>query len=353
MLHDLLSRHRDDIVARCERYYRERNPERTREELLDTLPAFIDKIIEVERRVAGLSDGSHGAERPDDAGAHGERRFKSGFRIRDVVMDYGTISRVVGEIAEEQGIELDPPSYRMLNACLDAAIAQAITHFYDLSVERSEHEVAEWLGSLAHELRNAVSSALLAFDTIRTDQLASATNGKSARVLERSLNRLEVLVSQTLAAVHLKSGAAPAREPVDLHQLIDEVIDGARREREIELCAAVERDLTVIGDAGLLGSALTNLVQNAVKFTANGGRVLVRGRRDSGGVAIEVEDRCGGLDVPGESLFTPFVQRDKKRRGVGLGLSITRRAIEAHRGAITVTNLPGTGCVFAIWLPAE
>ena len=349
MLHDLLSRHRDDIVARCERYYRERNPERTREELLDTLPAFIDKIIEVERRVAGL-DG-HTAERPDDAGAHGERRFRSGFRIRDVVMDYGTISQVVGEIAEEHGLELDPPSYRMLNACLDAAIAQAITHFYDLSVERSEHEVAQWLGSLAHELRNAVSSALLAFDSIRTAQISF--DGKSARVLERSLNRLEVLVSQTLAAVHLKSGAAPAREPVDLHELIDDVIAGACREREVELHAAVDRDLTVIGDAGLLGSALTNLVQNAVKFTANGGRVEVRGRRDNGGVAIEVEDRCGGLDVPGESLFVPFVQRDKKRRGVGLGLSITRRAIEAHRGAISVTNLPGKGCVFSIWLPVE
>lgn len=105
-------------------------------------------------------------------------------------------------------------------------------------------------------------------------------------------------------------------------------------------------------DERLLTSAVGNLVQNALKFTRAGGTVVVRARAEREYVVIEVEDECGGLP-PGrqEQLFQPFVQESANRSGLGLGLTITRRAVAAHGGQVHVRDLPGKGCVFTIHLP--
>ncbi|MBA3457945.1 MAG: HAMP domain-containing histidine kinase, partial [Deltaproteobacteria bacterium] len=252
-------------------------------------------------------------------------------------------------IAIEHDVELDARSYRVLNQCLDSGLAQAITTYYDLSLARGQQEFAEWLGFLAHELRNSLSSAVLAYGFIRTGSVG--TESRTGRVLERSLNQLESLVSQTLVAVQLKSGLAPALETLDVQELVEDVHTAALPERGVTLGNAVEPGLKVSADPRLLGSALTNLVQNALKFSRDRGRVEVRARRDDRGIEIEVEDECGGLGDSSEALFEPFVQRSQKRRGVGLGLTITRNAIEAHGGKLSVRDLPGKGCVFSVRIP--
>jgi signal transduction histidine kinase len=83
-----------------------------------------------------------------------------------------------------------------------------------------------------------------------------------------------------------------------------------------------------------------------------GGRVSLAARVVEGQVRIEVADQCGGLP-PGraEDLFRPFTQRSANRSGLGLGLSISHRAVEANGGTLTVRDVPGTGCVFTIALP--
>ena len=95
-----------------------------------------------------------------------------------------------------------------------------------------------------------------------------------------------------------------------------------------------------------------NLLQNAFKFSHRKGHVSLTARVVADRVLIEVEDECGGLpDGRAEELFQPFAQRGDDRTGLGLGLSISRRAIEANRGTLGVRNLPGTGCIFTIDLP--
>jgi signal transduction histidine kinase len=160
-------------------------------------------------------------------------------------------------------------------------------------------------------------------------------------------------VSQTLVAVQLKSGVEPHREALDVAELIEDIQTVSLVVRGIELHASVEPGLHVHADPRLLGSALTNLVQNAIKFTRNDGHIEIRGKHVDAGICIEVEDECGGLTVPPEDLFVPFVQACKRRSGVGLGLTITRDAIEAHGGTLSVENLPGKGCVFRVQLPAS
>jgi signal transduction histidine kinase len=122
--------------------------------------------------------------------------------------------------------------------------------------------------------------------------------------------------------------------------------------RGIEVRTEIAGPAEVAGDPELLGSALTNLVQNAVKFTHAGGVVVIRTAVTERTLTIEVEDECGGLPTDrADELFKPFVQRSTDRSGIGLGLAIARAAIEAHRGTLRVRNLPGQGCVFAITLP--
>ena len=106
------------------------------------------------------------------------------------------------------------------------------------------------------------------------------------------------------------------------------------------------------GDQALLHSAVSNLLQNAFKFTRNGTRVVLSARRAGNSVKIEVSDQCGGLPPDAAVLmFRKFGQMDTDRTGLGLGLSISRRAVEASGGMLTVRDIPGHGCVFTVELP--
>ncbi len=122
--------------------------------------------------------------------------------------------------------------------------------------------------------------------------------------------------------------------------------------RSIHFSVALEPELSVDVDRQMLSSAIANLLQNAFKFTPSGGHVLLSARAFEQHVVIEVADECGGLP-PGkvDELFHPFEQRSTDRSGVGLGLSISRRAVEANGGTLSVRDIRGTGCVFTIALP--
>ena len=114
----------------------------------------------------------------------------------------------------------------------------------------------------------------------------------------------------------------------------------------------VSDDLVVEADRHELGAAVRNLLQNAFKFTKPGTTVDLRVRHSADRVRIEVQDECGGL--PGgcpDDLFRPFEQRGQDRSGLGLGLAFSRKVVQASRGTISVRNLQGHGCVFAIDLP--
>ena len=114
----------------------------------------------------------------------------------------------------------------------------------------------------------------------------------------------------------------------------------------------VAPDLLVFVDRHLVVSALSNLVQNAIKFTRTDGRVEIRAKRSLDRILIEVEDECGGLPSgKSEELFKPFIQKSSDKSGIGLGLSISNRAIALNDGQISASNIPGKGCVFIIDLP--
>ena len=129
-------------------------------------------------------------------------------------------------------------------------------------------------------------------------------------------------------------------------------LDAASRGCDFQV-AAVDPLLQTSGDRDVLLAALANLLQNAFKFSHARTQVTLRAYAAGERVLIEIQDSCGGLK-PGdaERMFTPFSRRSDDKSGMGLGLAIARQGIEAEGGILSVRNLPGTGCVFTVNLPA-
>jgi signal transduction histidine kinase len=182
-------------------------------------------------------------------------------------------------------------------------------------------------------------------------------NGNTGMVLENSLKRLETLIDRSLTEVRLRVEPEVHAEEAHLLQLIDQIVttvgDEARsRNQNIEI--QVDPTIMIEADQQLFHSALSNLIQNAIKYSHKGGSIQIRGKTAAENIIVEVEDECGGL--PGntaENLFKPFEQHGENREGLGLGLIIAQRAIVLSKGTIEVENLPGKGCIFRITLPRK
>lgn len=178
--------------------------------------------------------------------------------------------------------------------------------------------------------------------------------GARGAVLGRSLKALRLLINNSLVGVRLDSGVAKS-ERVSVSQLIGELESEAAMSAEggdrLNV-SPVAANLDVQADRQVLSAAITNIIQNAFKFSPHGTHVALRTTGSADRVTIEVEDRCGGLaQGDPEGLFRPFEQRNENRTGLGLGLSISRKGVEAMGGKVTVRNLPGRGCIFSIDLP--
>ena len=162
------------------------------------------------------------------------------------------------------------------------------------------------------------------------------------------------LVSRSLAEVRLE-GTVPRTERVPLTSLLEEIEIAATfeaRKRDVALSIRpAASGVAVEGDAQIISSIVTNLVQNACTFTRARGHVTLGARVTTDRVFIDVADECGGLP-PGkaEELFRPYQQRHKNHTGLGLGLAISLKGVRAIGGDISVRNVPGTGCVFTVEL---
>lgn len=244
------------------------------------------------------------------------------------------------------------PARETARALPQDAVADAVAGLVgQLEAERSAEQVKRQ-GYFAHELRNYLGNAILAFDMMRGG--AAGVPGSIA-ILDRSLRRLRDLVDRSVTEVRLMSGRCP-RKRLHLAALVESIAndvsaDAARRELEFNV-VTVDAGLFVEADEVLFTSALFNLLQNAFKFTRPSSRVWLRVRVTAHRVAIEVEDECGGLP-PGttDEIFLPFEQRGSDRTGLGLGLTISRQAIEADGGTLSFRDQPGRGCVFIIDMP--
>ncbi|HET6981574.1 MAG TPA: HAMP domain-containing sensor histidine kinase, partial [Myxococcaceae bacterium] len=177
------------------------------------------------------------------------------------------------------------------------------------------------------------------------------------QALKRALRLLRERIDNELFDSRLRAFPEPVFKPLILRQVLDSIAEDVAPQgagKDVEILVEAEPTLQIVADERLLDSALSNLVRNAVKFSASGATVHLRAKQSAERVVLEVEDRCGGLPEGAvEKMFSPFVQLGQDRSGFGLGLAISKRAAELHRGDLRVHDVPGQGCVFVLDLPAE
>src|SRR5687768_8465479 len=353
MLHEFITAYRDPIIART----REKLTDRpwalvSENELEHGVPLFLSQLSATLQLEIGERPASDAAMALS-ATAHGSELRALGFTISQVVHDYGDICQAITEIALEQKLPITTEEFNTLNRYLDIAIAQAVMEFARITAESRMKEELERTGHLAHEIRDVLHSAVLAFNTLKLGTVA--VNGSTGTVLGRSLMNLRDLVDNTLSDVRMDA-RIQRRERIQVPAFLCDIAAVAHLHAQFRSLKfgvePVEPDLAVIGDSQLLASAVMNLLNNAFKFTQTGGTVTLRAIRHGEHVRIEVEDECGGITDAANVIFQPFSgRRQTDQSGLGLGLSIASKAVKVHHGDIRFHNLPGKGCVFVIELP--
>ncbi len=353
MLYEFIAVNREDIIRRCRAKVGRRTvPPPTKAEIDHGVPVFLDQLGSALR--LGLTSSP---EIGQSALKHGHDLLLQGFTVSQVVHDYGDICQAITELAVELNAPVSTDDFRMLNRCLDDAIAGAVTQY---TRERSQSAIdgetargSERLGFFMHELRNLTNTAIVAFEVLKTGNVGVA--GSTGTVLHRSLTGLRALIGRSLAEVRLTQGVQN-REQFLVSVFVDEVACAATLDANARgitfTVLPVEASMMIEADRQILAAAVGNLLQNAFKFTRPHSTVTLRVGASVDRVLIEVEDECGGLPGgSGDELFRPFEQRSADRTGLGLGLAFSQWGAEANNGRIHTRNLPTKGCIFSIDLP--
>jgi signal transduction histidine kinase len=358
-LHEFLGAKLDDVMHRWKANVRGTiAPEAIGPiELLDHLPAFVSEIHAALREADGLRSSVPSPEDSNTAAGHGEQRLRLGFSLDAVVREYGALRDAIVATARDAGVQITFRELDVLSNAIVSGIAQAVTEYTRQRDAELLRAANEHFAFVAHELRNPLSTAMLAFELLKNKGLIPKEE-RSAGALERGLKNATELVDHTLKLARMASGIELRPQAITLEQLFEDAGYSASTEAdaksvEIRLKVNEGGHEPVVVDRRLISSALSNLLRNAVKYSHAGGVVEVRGSITNGTVVIEVEDACGGLP-PGEveQAFAPFVRLDDRQSGFGLGLAIAKQAIDAHGGRIRVQNLPAKGCIFVLEFPA-
>lgn len=351
-LHEVLEAKREQIVAQWMEGVRAEltHDMVTNVELRDHIPGFLEELTVILRR---HETGGPLPEPSDSAAQHGMQRLRLGFDPFTLVKEYGILRRVILDAARRDHVSPTIDEFDALSEFMTNGIARAVAEYAEAREDELRRHGQEHFAFIAHELRNPLMSARLAFDVLKRRGLLPEL--RQSDVLHKSLGRISDLIERSLNIALLGSDAGPNRRSIKLRDLVEDILletSPAAEEKGIAVIVGVEDTVEVQVDPRLLSSALANLVRNAIKFTHEGGTIHVRGNCTSSELCLEVADECGGLP-PGkaEELFTPFVQAGTDRSGFGLGLAIARGAIENHGGTLAVQDRPGLGCSFLITIP--
>ena len=237
-----------------------------------------------------------------------------------------------------------------------------LVHDFDSMADELRQQIQSernLLSGVSHELRSPIARMRLALVLARSSD--KPEREEMLDRIEQDTIQLDSMLERILTVARLESGQyRPKFESVSLNEIIDEVLDDARFEAAATGATIHYIDdaiVSVIGDPGLMRSAIENVVRNAIFYSGQNGAIEVRLRMDDGHAVVSVRDN--GPGVPEEALpllFKPFYRVDGSRvtstGGMGLGLAIVRNAMAAHGGTVTAQNAAPHGLEVELRLPA-
>jgi hypothetical protein len=205
MLHEFVTVNREDIIRRCRAKVAKRpDPPCTASEIDHGVPLFLDQLADALRRRLSSSP-----KIITTAALHGDDMFRQGFTVSQVVHDYGDVCQSITELAMETRAPISADDFRILNACLDDAIAGAVTEYGrqaepPVTEDATAHHNRQ-SGSSVRQLRDLIQTATLALEVIRSGRVG--IGGSTGAILHRSLQEAHELIPRAVDEVRGVQGA--------------------------------------------------------------------------------------------------------------------------------------------------
>jgi len=232
----------------------------------------------------------------------------------------------------------------------------------DISERRRLEEIRrDFVANVSHELKTPVGAIGLLAETLVSENDPVVASRLAGRVHAEAF-RVSRIIDDLLDLSRIEAEEAPPREPVLMNLVMADAVErmrAAAEQRDVKiLLEEPTPPVAVLGDRRQLVSALFNLLENAVKFSYEGGTVRCSGEVRDNEVRLEVEDHGVGIPTRDlERIFERFYRVDQGRSrstgGTGLGLSIVRHVAANHQGRVEVDSREGEGSTFRLILPAH
>ena len=219
----------------------------------------------------------------------------------------------------------------------------------------------DFVSNVSHELKTPIAVLKGVIETLESEENDDGKR-KFISMAQKRINQMDTLINDLLIIARLESKEDKIiKTNINLKRFIDQIYEDLAhltQEKNIKFFNKVNENFKIYGDEKKLSILLKNLVENAIKYNKENGKVEVNGFTDGNYTVIEVKDT--GIGIPKEALpliFERFYRVDKSRSrnvgGTGLGLSIVKHIAEAHKGKVSVESTLGEGSSFKIYLPKQ
>ncbi len=338
--------------------------EQLRRDLEQERLARLAAVAEIERLRAGLDAVPVGIVLADQQGKQLLRTQAASVGGHVEVLVQEAVERllaaaVAGQAGEQRLTLFGPPQKVLLVRGIPLATGGALVVIDDLSDRARVDAVrTDFVSNISHELKTPVGALAVLAEALADNDDVAVNRHLALKMVEEA-HRVSGTIDDLLELSRIELGGAGDREVVDVSAVIGEAVARHRLIAEtvgvrlVVKCVATE---TVEGDRLQMVSAVSNLIDNAVKYSNSGGVVTVSSRRSDGFVELEVADE--GIGIPSRDLdrvFERFYRVDRARSrdtgGTGLGLAIVRHVATNHGGDVTVRSREGEGSTFTLRIP--
>ena len=287
----------------------------------------------------------------------------TGVRHVDVLVDQAVESLLAQTFisgSQERSLEVAGPPTRhfsirteVLSGGDAVAVIEDVTQKVLIDTVRTD-----FVANLSHELKTPIGGIAALGDTMTNETDPLVIQQLAERIVKESF-RMSGIVDDLLSLSRIEFGKSDDWQPVEVGSVLREAVGQCQhlaQRHHVEIKLELENGATVFGDRSQLVSALSNLIENAVKYSEPGKLVRVETKEDTETVAISVTDQGIGIaPADQERIFERFFRVDRARSrstgGTGLGLSIVRHVVDNHGGKISVQSEEGKGATFTVTLP--
>jgi two-component system, OmpR family, phosphate regulon sensor histidine kinase PhoR len=267
---------------------------------------------------------------------------------------------LAGQAVQDRELEMDDGVFLMNARPLPSGGAVLVIH--DLTdTRRLETIRRDFVANVSHELKTPLTSISGYTETLLGDGPDPETTRRFLSTILANARRMQRLVDNLLDLARLEAGHwQPEQEPVDIAGVAEDAWDSLgnnSRTQSIQFVLEVPPDAaTVFADTDAIRQVLINLLDNSIRYTPVGGRIVCRSRIDGNGVAISIEDNGSGIvreHLPRvfERFYRADASRSRDEGGTGLGLAIVKHLVEAHGGRVAAESERGAGTTITCWFP--